>query len=130
MIESPFSRRGPTPLRPTSHRGTKPSTGRSGIMAQETVRLAEYAAALRYQDLPAEVVRRAKDCIADTVAAIICGGAMPWSRIVIRYAERTGPGGRSHILGGGAAVQANAAALANGTLAHAFELDSLTRPGA
>jgi len=99
-------------------------------MAQETVRLAEYAAALRYQDLPAEVVRRAKDCIADTVAAIICGSAMPWSRIVIRYAERTGPGGRSHILGGGAAVQANAAALANGTLAHAFELDSLTRPGA
>jgi len=100
-------------------------------MAQETVRLAEYAAALRYQDLPAEVVRRAKECIADTVAAIICGSAMPWSRIVIRYAERTGPGGRSHILGSdGAAVQANAAALANGALAHAFELDSLTRPGA
>jgi 2-methylcitrate dehydratase PrpD len=100
-------------------------------MAQETVRLAEYAAALRYQDLPAEVVRRAKECITDTVAAIICGSALPWSRIVIRYAERTGPGGKSRILGNrGAAVQANAAALANGALAHAFELDSLTRPGA
>jgi 2-methylcitrate dehydratase PrpD len=100
-------------------------------MAHETVRLAEYAAALRYQDLPAEVVQRAKECIADTVAAIICGSALPWSRIVIRYAERTGPGGKCHILGsGGAAVQANAAALANGALAHAFELDSLTRPGA
>jgi 2-methylcitrate dehydratase PrpD len=100
-------------------------------MAQETVRLAEYAAALRYKDLPAEIVRRAKECIADTVAAIICGSALPWSRIVIRYAERTGPGGRSHILGnGGAPVQANAAALANGALAHAFELDALTRPGA
>jgi 2-methylcitrate dehydratase PrpD len=99
-------------------------------MAQETVRLAEYAAALRYADLPAEVVRRAKDCIVDTVAAIICGSALPWSRIVIRYAERTGPGGTSHILGSGSTVQANAAALANGALAHAFELDSLTRPGA
>jgi 2-methylcitrate dehydratase PrpD len=101
-------------------------------MAQETVRLAEYAAALRYEDLPAEIVRRAKECIADTVAAIICGSALPWSRIVIRYAERTGPGGKCRILGrdGGAAVQANAAALANGALAHAFELDSLTRPGA
>jgi 2-methylcitrate dehydratase PrpD len=100
-------------------------------MAQETVRLAEYATALRYEDLPPEVVQRAKDCIADTVAAIICGSALPWSRIVIRYAERTGPGGKSHILGHrGAAVQANAAALANGALAHAFELDSLTRPGA
>ena len=68
-------------------------------MAQETVRLAEYAAALGYEDLPAEVVQRAKECIADTVAAIICGSALPWSRIVIRYAERTGPGGKSHILG-------------------------------
>jgi 2-methylcitrate dehydratase PrpD len=100
-------------------------------MAQETVRLAEYAAALRYQDLPAEVVRRAKDCITDTVAAIICGSALPWSRIVVRYAERTGPGGKCRILGSaGAPVQANAAALANGSLAHASELDALTRPGA
>jgi 2-methylcitrate dehydratase PrpD len=100
-------------------------------MAQETVRLAEYAAALRYADLPAEVVRQAKECIADTVAAIICGSALPWSRIVIRYSERTGPGGKCRILGSeGGAVQANAAALANGALAHAFELDSLTRPGA
>jgi 2-methylcitrate dehydratase PrpD len=100
-------------------------------MAQETVQLAEYAAALRYEDLPAEIVRQAKECIADTVAAAICGGILPWSRIVIRYAERTGPGGKSHILGSvGPAVQAPAAALANGALAHAFELDSLTRPGA
>ena len=100
-------------------------------MAQETVRLAEYAAALRYADLPGEVVQRAKECIADTVAAGICGAAMPWSRIVIDYAERTGPGGKCRIFGrGGPAVQAPAAALANGALAHAFELDSLTRPGA
>ena len=99
-------------------------------MAQETVRLAEYAAALRYEDLPAPVVQQAKECIIDTVAAGICGSTLPWSRIVIDYAERTGPGGRSHILGRGSAVQAPAAALANGALAHAFELDSLTRPGA
>src|SRR5947207_3373506 len=99
-------------------------------MANETVRLAEYAAALRYEDLPREVLACAKDAIIDTVAACICGAAMPWSRIVIDYAERTGPGGNSHILGPGSAVQAPAAALANGALAHAFELDSLTRPGA
>ncbi len=100
-------------------------------MSQETVRLAEYAAALRYQDLPTAVVQQAKDCIIDTVAAAICGAAMPWSGIVIDYAERTGPGGKCRIFGrGGPAVQAPAAALANGALAHAFELDSLTRPGA
>ena len=95
-------------------------------MSHETVRLAEYAAALRYEDLPAVVVQQANHCIIDTVAAAICGAALPWSRIVIDYAERTGPGGRSNILGRGSAVQAPAAALANGALAHAFELDSLT----
>jgi 2-methylcitrate dehydratase PrpD len=99
-------------------------------MAGETVRLAEYAAGLRYEDLPREVVAAAKDAIIDTIAACICGSALPWSRIVIDYAERTGPGGTSRILGRGSAVQAPAAALANGALAHAFELDSLTRPGA
>src|SRR5579862_6371438 len=99
-------------------------------MAEETVQLAEYAAALRYEDLPAAVVAAAKDCIIDTVAACICGSALPWSRIVIDYVARTGPGGQSRILGQGDAVQAGAAALANGALAHAFELDALTRPGA
>jgi 2-methylcitrate dehydratase PrpD len=99
-------------------------------MAHETVELAEYAAGLRYEDLPAEVIAGAKDCIIDTVAACICGSRLPWSRIVIDYAERTGPGGTSRILGRGSAVQAPAAALANGALAHAFELDALTRPGA
>ena len=68
-------------------------------MAQETVRLARYAAGLRFEDIPAEIVGRAKEYIADTVAAIVCGAALPWSRIVIRYAERTGPGGTCRILG-------------------------------
>jgi 2-methylcitrate dehydratase PrpD len=73
-------------------------------MPEETVRLARYAAALRYEDLPAAVVAVAKDCIIGTVAACICGSALPWSRIVIDYAERTGPGGTSRILGRGASV--------------------------
>jgi 2-methylcitrate dehydratase PrpD len=99
-------------------------------MAEETVQLARYAAALRYEDLSPAAIAAAKDCIIDTIAACICGAALPWSRIVIDYAERTGPGGTSRILGRGSAVQAPAAALANGALAHAFELDALTRPGA
>ena len=100
-------------------------------MANETVRLAEYATALRYEDLPSEVIQRAKDCITDTTAVIVQGSTLPWSRIVIRYAQRIGAGGRSRILGvDGPMVQAPSAALANGTLAHAFESDNLTRPGA
>src|ERR1044071_6791638 len=99
-------------------------------MAKETVQLAEYAAGLRHENCPAEVVASARDTIIDTVAAAIQGSALRWSRIVIDYAERTGPGGSSRVLGRGSVVQAPAAALANGAMAHAFELDSLTRPGA
>jgi 2-methylcitrate dehydratase PrpD len=97
--------------------------------AHETMRLAGYAAALRYEDLPPAVVQRAKDCLIDGVATISYGAELPWSRMVIAYAQRYGAGGNSVILGaGGARVHAPAAALANGALAHAFELDSTTMP--
>jgi 2-methylcitrate dehydratase PrpD len=98
-------------------------------MANETRQLAEYAARVRYQDLPVHVVQRAKDVIADTIATIIFGHDLPWSRIIIGYAESMGARGKSRILGPGrSAVRAPLAALANGTLAHAFELDNLTWP--
>jgi 2-methylcitrate dehydratase PrpD len=98
-------------------------------MANETVQLAEYAAALRYEDLPPAVVGRAKDCIADTVATILFGVDLPWSRIIVDYAKRNGAGGRSRILGAGdVPLHAPSAALANGAIAHAFELDNLTQP--
>lgn len=94
-----------------------------------TPKLADYAARLRYEDIPGEVRQRIKDCITDTVAVIIYGGKLPWSQMVIAHAKRSGPGGKSHILGtGGATVQAPSAALAHGAMTHAFELDNLTSP--
>ena len=76
-------------------------------------------------------MQRAKDCITDTVAVIVLGNGLPWSRIVATYAQRIGAGGRSRILGtDGPTLHAPAAALANGALAHAFESDNLTKPGA
>ena len=98
-------------------------------MAQETLQLAKYAAALRYDELPAPVVQRAKDTIADTIAAIAFGAHLPWSRIVVDYARRRGVGGNSRVFApGGARLQAPMAAFANGALAHAFEMDNLTWP--
>src|SRR6202023_593547 len=97
--------------------------------AHETERLAAYAAALRYEDLPPAVLQRAKDCIIDAVATISYGAELPWSKMVIAYAQRYGAGGQSTILGtGGLKVNAPAAALANGALGHAFELDAKTEP--
>ena len=101
-------------------------------MSHETIELAAYAANLRFEDLPAEVVSRAKDCIIDTAAAVVYGNTIPWSATVVGYAQRMGPGGKSRILGAnGACAQPAMAALANGTLSHAFELDNVViNPGA
>ena len=98
-------------------------------MAKETAELARYAASCRYEDIPSDVIERAKQCITDTIAAVIFGYDLPWSRIVVAFAEKNGVGGNSRILGpGGPRVHAPAAALANGALAHAFEMDNLTWP--
>ena len=95
-------------------------------MAKETAELARYAASCRYEDIPPDVVERAKQCITDTIAAVIFGYHLPWSRMVVAFAQKNGVGGNSRILGpGGPRVHAPAAALANGALAHAFEMDNL-----
>lgn len=92
--------------------------------------LARFAAGLQYEDIPAAVVQKAKDCIVDTVAACTYGSRFGWSRIVTGYAARYGQGGRCDVLGT-APLQLHApfAALANGALAHAFEQDSIREPG-
>jgi 2-methylcitrate dehydratase PrpD len=96
---------------------------------RDTERLATYAAALRYEDLPPAVVQRAKDTMCDTVAAIVYGSELPWSRMIIAQARAASAPGRCAILGTeGGPVQATAAALANGAMTHAFELDNLTKP--
>src|SRR5262249_43974016 len=100
-------------------------------MSGETIRLAEFASQLRLEDVPAPVSQRAREWIADTIATIVFGRSLPWSSIIVAYARRMGEGGRSHILGDGERpVTAPYAALANGALAHAFELDGAVRPSA
>jgi 2-methylcitrate dehydratase PrpD len=95
----------------------------------ETATLAKYAVDLKYEDIPEKALERARNTICDTVGAIIFGYGLPWSQMVVDYATKYGPGGKSRILGpGGPLVQPQMAALANGTLAHAFELDGAAKP--
>ena len=95
----------------------------------QTMRLATYGAQLRYADVPPEVLQRARDCITDTVAVIIYGAELPWSKMIIKYVRANGSGGKSQILGSGTKpVHPPAAALAQGAMTHAFELDNLTKP--
>jgi 2-methylcitrate dehydratase PrpD len=100
-------------------------------MSGETRTLAEFAAGLNYEDIPGPVVERAKDCLIDTIGAAVFGSTMPWSKIVAGYAKANGGGGACTVLGpDGIRATPPMAALANGALAHAFEMDSLRQPSA
>ena len=98
-------------------------------MAGETTALAEFAATLRYDDIPAPVIAITKACIIDTVAVALFGSGLPWSRSVEEFSRHVGSGGKSTILSPALRrVSAPAAALANGTFAHSFEFDNLRQP--
>jgi 2-methylcitrate dehydratase PrpD len=94
----------------------------------QTVKLAQYATQLRFEDIPADVLQRVKDCVADTVGVILFGSQFPWSKMIVAQARRMGTGGKCNILGTGASVSAPCAALAHGAMTHAFEQDNLTFP--
>ena len=93
--------------------------------------LADHACGLRLADVPADVVELARVCVIDAVACAIFGARFPWSRIL-----------KEHVLAGRASgsaalpgldlpgLPADQAALLGGAFAHAFELDSLRKPGA
>src|SRR5450755_1014946 len=90
---------GTAPLAPalfgTTAASAQTEPGHKEATDHETQRLAAYAAALRYEDLPAAVVQRAKDCIIDGVSTVSFGAELPWSKMVIAYAQRYGSGGNS-----------------------------------
>ena len=100
-------------------------------MSSASQLLAEFAAGLRFDDIPSAVVERAKDCMIDTIGACAFGSQFEWSRIVTEYAAQYGSGGACTVFGQPRQrFHAPYAALANGVFAHAFEQDSVRDPGA
>jgi 2-methylcitrate dehydratase PrpD len=91
--------------------------------------IAAYATSLKYEDIPAEVIARAKACMLDTIAVSSFGASMPWCKIINEYALRNGAAGKASVLGTKLKLAAPYAALANGAAGHAFEMDSLVQPG-
>jgi 2-methylcitrate dehydratase PrpD len=95
-----------------------------------TQRLARFAVDLSYKQIPKEVIERSKACILDTLAVSLYGSTKPWSRTVSGFVRDSGMRGRSTVLGERFSAQPGQATLANGVMAHAFELDNVRQPGA
>jgi 2-methylcitrate dehydratase PrpD len=99
-------------------------------MSNETARLVDYAANLRYEEIPPSALQAARNTIADGISACIYGYRFEWSEIILRYAQEVGASGKSRVLGPGApSLSPPFAALVNGALAHSFELDGAMKPG-
>ena len=97
--------------------------------------LAQFAAELTYDRIPAAVREHIKICMLDTLGCGLFGSTLPWSRMVADFGREFQGKPEATVWGRGFKVPSPEAALANGTAVHSFELDdlhktSILHPGA
>lgn len=91
----------------------------------ETTILAEQAARLTYDDLPPEVVRKAKLLLLDQLGCQLAFATLPWGKAALSYTTAKRGAGRSTIAYYGARTNAEDAAFCNGVFGHGFEMDDV-----
>ena len=96
--------------------------------AGTTRRLIEFALGLRYEDLPAEVVAKAKGAILDTLGVTLVGSREPTTQMVALTCVGAGREGDATVLGATARTTPAAAALLNGYAAHTTDYDDSQHP--
>jgi len=92
-------------------------------------RLAELAAATRFDALPRSTIAAAKLVLLDTLGAIVAGSAMPENGKLARLAAARSPSGGATLLGHRGKADAFWAALTNATAGVALEVDEGSRLG-
>jgi 2-methylcitrate dehydratase PrpD len=87
--------------------------------------VAYFAAGLRYEDIPEEVVEKAKDCILDQIGVELIGSTLECNKIAYRYVVGMGGKAESTIVNYGTKVLALDAAFVNATFGQGCELDDV-----
>lgn len=95
------------------------------LLENATRDLAQFAANLRFEDIPAEAVDRIKLSVLDGMGCCLFGATLPWTRKVADLAlgEKAAP--VASLIGMGKKTSPALAALVNSTAGHAFELDDI-----
>ena len=91
--------------------------------------LGEFVSTLGESSLPAEVWHAAKRSLIDWFAAVIPGAAVAPTTLLVRVLEEEIGHGGSRLYPSGQRATVRAAALINGTAAHAVEFDDIFRDG-
>lgn len=91
--------------------------------------LAGFASGIRYEDLPANVVRETRRMLLDSIGVAFAAQSIDKGRICTEVSQRLGGAPEATILGARGKVSASNAALANGELINALDYDALFIPG-
>ncbi len=91
--------------------------------------LSAFAVNTRFDDLPAEVVDETKRLILDSLGCALAAIEHPKGRIGIEYGRLLGVSGNATIIGTSNRVSVFGAAVANGELINALDMDAILPPG-
>jgi len=96
-------------------------------MESLTGKLANFIGGLNYKNLPEEVTLKAKHCLMDTIGAALAGSKTPEALIAKRLAEKLNQKKEATLFTSKGKVRVLEAAMANGIMSHALELDDGNR---
>ena len=110
------------------------SSSQPPLLENATRDLAQFAATLRYEDIPREAVACIKLSVLDSIGCCLFGATLPWTRKVAALVEGEGARPVASLMGMGRKSSVSLAVLVNSTAGHAFELDdihkeSIVHPG-
>ena len=89
-----------------------------------TAEAADFAANLKFADIPGEAIHIAKRCVLDGLAVMLAGSEQEAIDIAERYIRKTGGNAQSRVVGdAGFRVPAHLAAFWNGLAGHAMDWD-------
>lgn len=92
-------------------------------MSTESQKLAAFALGLRLQDVPAEVLDKAKTHFLDVLGVALASSRFEFGAATLRGVLELGEGQQASAIGSGARLPAASAALVNGVLAHGLDFD-------
>jgi len=94
-----------------------------------SVALAEFAAAIRWSDIPAPVAAAAKRHLLDVIGVALASSTMPFARMALQAATALGGHGSGSVIGYPDRLPPAWSALVNGTLAHGIDYDDTHEEG-
>ncbi len=85
--------------------------------------LGTFVSQLKYEQLPVDVVKKAKDLLLDQLGCQLLGSSVAWNRPIYTFVKENKPAGPATIVSYGDKVPVDDAAFVNGTFGQGCELD-------